>query len=92
MQSFKSGKFTSLQECSNGEIAQLVEQAAHIRSVRGPSPFLARVPVRTGIFFFNDRGPSSDSPLFFLVSSSDSIFKNSQPLDLYFHCVAFLHP
>ena len=27
-----------------GEIAQLVEQAAHIRSVRGPSPFLATKP------------------------------------------------
>lgn len=37
-------KMQIMYQNSKGEIAQLVEQAAHIRSVRGPSPFLATKP------------------------------------------------
>lgn len=36
---------------SHGEIAQLVEQSAHIRSVEGPSPPLAKVLASARIFF-----------------------------------------
>ena len=56
----ESAKFFMLHlKCDNGEIAQLVEQAAHIRSVRGPSPFLARFPkLCSSGFFFDDLIPS----------------------------------
>ena len=60
-----------------GEIAQLVEQAAHIRSVRGPSPFLARVPeILSGIFHF----------------LAYRIPQDPQPFDLYLDYIALLHP
>lgn len=39
---------------SYGEIAQLVEQSAHIRSVEGPSPPLAKILASARIFFCPD--------------------------------------
>ena len=45
--------FASISMLSHGEIAQLVEQSAHIRSVEGPSPPLAKVLVSTRTFFSN---------------------------------------
>ena len=36
---------------TNGAIAQMVEQAAHIRSVRGPSPFRATRPQSEAFFY-----------------------------------------
>ncbi len=36
----------------DGGIAQSVEQTAHIRSVRGSSPFATNQPVQFGLVFF----------------------------------------